>query len=200
MYGKRQTLIFDSSTLIGCEKAEIFSNYSEKLSAYFELCICKEAYEELRKGKSKENMRIQNLIKSNTISILNDAKVSTAACETANKYNLDLADVSGLILAKKLNALLLIDDIKFFRQKFTIKETILDYDNYLPFSFILLTLFKLKLIDDNTMRMLFCEIIKKNNWKRSEVEKAANELIHIELGYYVVCHDVITKKEIHELK
>ncbi|CEG12552.1 hypothetical protein MSIBF_A2450007 [groundwater metagenome] len=200
MYGKRQTLIFDSSTLIGCEKARIFSNYSEKLSAYFVLGICNESYEELQKGKSKENMRIRNLIKLNAISILNDANASTTAYEAANKYNLDLADVSGLILAKKLNTLFLIDDIKFFRQKFTIKDSVLDYDNYLPFSFILLTLFKLKLIDDNTMRMLFCEIINKNNWKRSEVEKAANELIHIELGYYIVCHDVITKKEIYELK
>jgi hypothetical protein len=77
------------------------------------------------------------------------------------------------------------DDRKFQRKQRFVQEKAVAETVPLGFSFVLLTLLKLHLIDEAKLRELFHQIITANNWRNSIVEIANRRLVYDTIGIWL---------------
>lgn len=165
-----RVLVVDSSSLFALERANLIT-FLGKIG--YGIIIPMAVKNEIDKGKTKltlKNIKVvelrgRTLKRSKTLESLKIGKGEAQCCALANNLKL------GFIVC---------DDRKFIRQKFFSDDKKLRNIKVLGFSFFLHLFYKKKLIKG--VWPFFDEIIKLNNWERSEVQ-IANHTFLKEMGY-----------------
>ena len=157
----------DSSTLIALERADLIK-FLKKIS--YNAVIPKAVKEEINNEQILKFLKVQELkgrtLKySKSLEHLNIGKGEAQCCALANKLKLKF---------------IICDDIKFVRQRFFLNNKRIQNIKVLGFSFFLHLFYKKRLIKN--VWEYFDEIIKLNNWERSEV-LVANYTFLKEMGY-----------------
>ncbi|MEK6834972.1 MAG: hypothetical protein AABX61_01780 [Nanoarchaeota archaeon] len=163
-------LVVDSSTLFALGRVKLIK-FLGKID--FKIFIPKAVKEEIQKGNDNLILKLVKMteLKGRTLKI----------SKQLEKLNLDKGESQCCALAFKLKLKFIIcDDRRFIRQIFFSNNNKLKKIKILGFSFFLHEFYKNKLIDDVWKH--FNEIIKVNNWERSEVQ-VANYTFLKELGY-----------------
>jgi predicted nucleic acid-binding protein len=159
--------VADSSTLIALERVSLIKLLNK---IGYKIIISKAVKEEIKSGKILKLCRVEEL-KGRTLKLskslenLNIGKGEAQCCALANKLKLDF---------------IICDDRKFLRQRFFSNNKQLQNIKILGFSFFLHIFYKKGLIKD--VWIYFDEIIKLNNWERSEI-LVANYTFLKEIGY-----------------
>lgn len=147
-------LIFDSSTLIALERADLIK-FLNKID--YGIIIPKAVHEEIKNKDTLRPLQTQEL-KGRTLKLskslehLGIGKGEAQCCALANRLNLNF---------------IMCDDRKFLRQKFFSNNKLVQNIKLLGFASFLHIFYKNGLIKE--MWNHFDRIIKLNNWERSEV-------------------------------
>ena len=159
-------MVIDSSSLIALERVNLLGKFK-----YLDSKIIVPKTVSLEFGNTdQKTIRIRNL-KGRSIK-----KANSLVGKGFGR-----GEAECLVLADKLKTgFIVCDDRKLLRQKYLMEDKILEKKEIAGFSFILHILFKKKQI--NGIWEVFNDVIKKSNWKRSEVE-AANFAFLKEMGY-----------------
>ena len=157
----------DSSTLIALERADLIK-FLKKIS--YRIFVPKAVQEEINNEEILKFLKVQELkgrtLKySKSLEHLNIGKGEAQCCALANKLKSEF---------------IICDDRKFIRQRFFLSDKRVQNIKVLGFSFFLHLFHKKKLIKN--VWEYFDEIIKLNNWERSEV-LIANHTFLKEMGY-----------------